>query len=227
VVNSMSRRRRKAQGTRSATGKSAVATKPASAFVADGPLDVAVRYAEACGLATQGKIDEAGRIYAELDAVLAGAEPEVRIRALVRSDLAALAATEGRFDEAREGWQAALEIDPDCLMARLNRDLIEAELSFGQMSGDLGELKLAPAPLPSPLVGEGGPKGRMGGVGLRGADSQLATLIGSAPPHPRFGHPLPERGEGESESRVLSFIGPPPLAPPFTRVESYLARSHA
>ena len=54
----------------------------------------------------------------------AGAEGEFRLRALIRNDLAAIAALEGRFDEALAGWQAALEIDPDCLMARLNRDLI-------------------------------------------------------------------------------------------------------
>jgi hypothetical protein len=214
----MSRRRKKDQGTRSTAAKSAVASKAASAFTAKVPLDVAVRYAEACGLAAQGKSDEARQIYAELDAVTAGARSEARVRALIRSDLAAIAAIEGRFDEALAGWRAALEIDPDCLMARLNRDLIEAELSFGQMSGDLGDLKLAPAPVPcplvgegaivpSPLVGEGGPKGRMGGgVGLRGADPHLAGVIGSADPHPPFGHPLPERGEGDGGSLVLSSI---------------------
>ncbi len=110
---------------------------------------MAVRYAEACGLAAQGQYDEARRIYAKLDAVLAGAESEARLRALIRSDLDAVAAIDRRFEEALAGWRAALEIDPDCLMARLNRDLIEAELSFGQMIGDLGELKLARAPVPS------------------------------------------------------------------------------
>ena len=45
-------------------------------------------------------------------------------------------------------------------MARLNRDLIEAELSFGQIIGDLGELKLAPAPVPSQHLGDGNASGR-------------------------------------------------------------------
>src|ERR1700679_725062 len=121
----MSRRRRQAQRTTPAANCSAVPVTPASAYVADGPLDAAVRYAEACGLAAQGRNDEARGIYAELDVVLAGAESEGRTRALIRSDLAAIAATEGRFDEALAGWQAALHIDPNCLMARLNRDLIE------------------------------------------------------------------------------------------------------
>ena len=96
----------------------------------------------------------AQRIYVELDASLAGAESETRLRALIRNDLAALAAMEGRFDEARAGWQAALEIDPDCLMARLNRDLIEAELSFQQANGELGELKLRRPPRLPPLWGK-------------------------------------------------------------------------
>ena len=117
---------------------------------------------------------------------LAGGGSEARLRALVRNDLAALAAIEGRFDEALAGWRAALEIDPDCLMARLNRDLIEAELSFGQMSGDVGELKLAPAPVPSPLVGEGGPQGRMGGGSRLGRRVARAELYWPTPPGPPF-----------------------------------------
>jgi hypothetical protein len=76
----MSRRRKKAQGTRSAATKFAVAPKPTSVIVADGQLDLAVRFAEACGLAALGQYDEAQRIYAELDAVLAGTESEARVR---------------------------------------------------------------------------------------------------------------------------------------------------
>ena len=82
-------------------------------------------------------------------------------------------------------------------MARLNRELIEAELSFTQENGDLGELKLAPAPVPSPLVGEVGPQGRVGdGSGWEGG------------------------------SRMPSFVGPP-LAPPSQGGERCVARSHA
>jgi hypothetical protein len=51
----MSRRRKKAQRTRSAATESAVAAATVSAIVADGPFDAAVIYAEACGLAAQGK----------------------------------------------------------------------------------------------------------------------------------------------------------------------------
>jgi len=38
---------------------------------------------------------------------------------LIANDLAVLAALEGRFEEARQGWQAALALDSDCVPARL------------------------------------------------------------------------------------------------------------
>ena len=81
VDSDMSPRRKQGQGTGSAAGKSAVAPKAAFAILADGPLDVAVRYAEVCGLAAQGRYDEARRIYAELDAVLVDAEAEAGLPA--------------------------------------------------------------------------------------------------------------------------------------------------
>ena len=86
--------------------------------------------------------DEARRLYADLERVLAGAAGGCRLRALVRNDLAVMAAMEGRFDEARTGWNAALEIDRDRLMARLNRDLVEAEISRSQATEDFDELEL-------------------------------------------------------------------------------------
>jgi hypothetical protein len=43
-------------------------------------------------------------------------------------------------------WREVVEVDPDCLLARLNRDLIESEVSLATVQDDLGELKLAPAP---------------------------------------------------------------------------------
>ena len=158
------------------------------------PFDTQARYAEACGLASQGRHDEARRLYANLDGSLSCVDGGARLRALVQNDLAVLAAMDGRFDEARAGWQTALEIDRDCLMARLNRDLVEAEIHLGEATEGFGELKLAPAPMPSPLVGEGGPEGRMRG----------ALGHGSSPPHPPFGHPLPMRGEGEERRAVDS-----------------------
>ena len=80
------------------------------------------------GWPLRGNIDEARRLYADLEGSLAGAEADRRLRALVQNDLAVMAAMDGRFDEARAGWQTALEIDRDCLVARLNRDLVEAEI---------------------------------------------------------------------------------------------------
>jgi hypothetical protein len=64
---------------------------------------------------------------------------------LIRNDLAVLAAIDGKFDEARSGWREAMEVDPECLLARLNRDLVEAETSLATVQNDFGELKLAPA----------------------------------------------------------------------------------
>ena len=110
----------------------------------------------------------------------------------------------------RGGWEAALEVDQDCLVARLNRDLVEAEISLLQSTDDFGELKLAPAPMPSPLVGagsmpsslvgEGGPQGRMGGPAppmplLDPPSSGLAR----PPPYPS-----PMQGEGINQAGVAS-----------------------
>ena len=181
----MGRIRKKSQGSRSTVKKSAAGvTASPSSFLADRPVDFAVKYAEACGLATQGKNDEARRIYLELDAAPSGVEGEVRLRALVRSDLAALSALEGRFDEALAGFRSALEIDPDCLMARLNRDLIETELSMGQMGGDVGELRFASAP--SHQGGGRWPAGPDGGAGASDSGSRMPGFLGPPPPGPSF-----------------------------------------
>ena len=79
---------------------------------------------------------------------------ERALRALIRNDLAVLAAIEGKFDEARTGWQEAVEVDPDCLLARLNRDLVEAEVSLATVQNDFGELKLAQRQRLPPLWGK-------------------------------------------------------------------------
>ena len=55
-----------------------------------------------------------------------------------------LAALEGRYDEAQQGWQAALELDQDCLQARLNRDLLQVELELA-----------GPYPQPEPTPSSG------------------------------------------------------------------------
>jgi glycosyltransferase involved in cell wall biosynthesis len=69
--------------------------------------------------------------------------------------MAALNAIDGRFEEAQEGWRTALEIDKDCLPARLNRDLVEAEVRRSAQPAEATELQLVPAPgqpQPRPLV---------------------------------------------------------------------------
>ena len=81
------------------------------------------RYDEARRLAQAGKLEEAIRIYDQLKTV-AG---EPRLRALVENDLGAIAAVQGRAEDALEGWKRALAEDHDCQPARLNREMIEAE----------------------------------------------------------------------------------------------------
>ena len=142
----MSRNRKKDPGTRSATARPTSTPTAGSVATAEKSVDTQARYAEACRVACEGQRDEARRVYMDLDGELAGADGDARLRALVQNDLAVMAAMEGRFDEARAGWQAALEIDQDCLLARLNRDLVEAEISLSEVTDDFGELKLAPAP---------------------------------------------------------------------------------
>ncbi len=64
--------------------------------------------------------------------------------------------------------------NPDCLMRRLNRDLIDAKPSSGHERGDLGKLEPARelAAVPSPTFAwEGGPERRVG----RSMDGQGAS----------------------------------------------------
>ncbi len=90
------------------------------------------RYREACRLAQQGRYDEARQFYGGL---IDGAT-EPRLKALVANDLAVLAVMDGRIDEAIQGWERAIEADRTLLPARLNRDLINAELALGRTGGE-------------------------------------------------------------------------------------------
>ncbi len=98
------------------------------------------QYREACRLFEQGRYDDARHIYATL---IDGAT-EPRLKALVANDMAVLAAIEGRVDEALQGWEEAIDADENLLPARLNRDLINAELALGRTGGPAGEPALAP-----------------------------------------------------------------------------------
>jgi glycosyltransferase involved in cell wall biosynthesis len=142
----MSRKRKKAPLPKSSRTRTTGDPKVATSGSIAQPLDVSAHYAEACKLAAQGQHDEARRLYAEWQNSSVDAGTDAKLRALIHNDLAVMAAIDGRSDEAHAEWKAALEADRDCLPARLNRDLIEAEISLGRVPDEFGELKLALAP---------------------------------------------------------------------------------
>ncbi len=162
-------------------------------------------YADACRLACEGQHDQARRIYARLNRT--AAKTNTQLAALIRNDLAVLDALEGKFEEARQGWQRALEADGDLLLARLNRDLVEAEIGMEEVQEELGELELVPAPrssqlsvpscqladgaflalptppcLPSTVTGEAKPWGRPPSGGS-GPPAQTLSIVGEGRHH--------------------------------------------
>ena len=60
----------------------------------------------------------------------AASKGDSRLRVLIQNDLAVLAAVYGKYDEACQGWRAGIESNNECLPARLNLGLVEAELSW-------------------------------------------------------------------------------------------------
>ena len=64
--------------------------------------------------------------------------PDSRLRALIGNDLATLDAMAGDLDAAREGLEAALAIDETCKPARLNLDLLLAQLVSREGDGERG-----------------------------------------------------------------------------------------
>jgi len=107
-------------------------------------------YRQACELAQKGSYDKARRLYVKLEK--ATREPDSHLRALIENDLAVLAVLEGRYDEAQQGWKAALELDQECLQARLNRDLVRAELELASPHPhpDLASSSGRDSPTPDP-----------------------------------------------------------------------------
>ena len=167
------------------------------------PFDATARYAEACKLASLGQHEEARRPYADWQSLTGEAERNARLAALVHNDVAVMAAMDGRFDEARAEWKAALEVDQDCLVARLNRDLVEAEIGLLQSTDDVGELKLALAPALSPPCGgswpagpDGGPWSGGCGVERRASTRACTTHALAGPPTRSLPHQGPSRGRG-------------------------------
>jgi len=147
----MSGRRKATTGAGSPRRKSRAAEgendsgPPRSAAQPDRPP----RNVEACRLAALGKYEEARRVYARLNR--GAARKDALLRGLIQNDLAVLDALDGKFDEAREGWRRAIEADGGLLLARLNRDLMEAEISLAGVQEEAGELELVPAPGSSQL----------------------------------------------------------------------------
>ena len=118
-------------------------------------IGLPARYREACRLAEEGSYDEARHFYGGL---MDGAT-EPRLKALVANDLAVLAVMEGRFDDSLQGWEEAIDADETLLPARLNRDLISAELALGRTGGAAGEPVLEQKRSPDRQPGD--PKGRV------------------------------------------------------------------
>ena len=81
------------------------------------------KYRAACELALGGEHSAALRALGPLDS---DTSPD-RLRALVRNDLAALAALAGDRGAADAGFRAALALDPDCDPARANLAALEAD----------------------------------------------------------------------------------------------------
>ena len=75
----------------------------------------------------EGQYNDALRLYGEVES--AALDADVRLRALIKNDLAALAAT-SRVGSKRldQGWQQAMEINPSCRLAGVNDVLIVAEM---------------------------------------------------------------------------------------------------
>jgi hypothetical protein len=68
-------------------------------------------YLGALTLASNGQCEQARALYAQLEQSAAYAKPQ--LRALIQNDLAVFAALDEKFDEACEGWRAALNSDPE------------------------------------------------------------------------------------------------------------------
>jgi hypothetical protein len=79
-------------------------------------------YRRAFRLAWLGRLDQARRLYAQIDA---SADP--RLRSLVASDLAVLDAMAGDLGSARASFRAVLAADGSCEPARLNAALLDTE----------------------------------------------------------------------------------------------------
>jgi len=121
---------------------------------------------------------------------------------LIQNDLAVLDVLEGKFDEAREGWRRAIEADGDLLLARLNRDLMEAEISPAGGQDEVGELELVPAPGRSQLAVAGRQLAEGNFLALPTPPPQSATIDGAGKPWRQ----APSKGSGP-RAGTFSVVG--------------------
>ena len=101
-------------------------------------------YLNALKLGSDGQYEQALALYAQLEQ--SAAYSNLQLRPLIQNDLAVFAAMEEKFDEACEGWRASLISDPECMSARLNLDMVEADLSVLAPTTAEPPLKVLPAP---------------------------------------------------------------------------------
>jgi hypothetical protein len=81
------------------------------ADVAQPEIGLPASYLKALKLGSDGQYEQARVLYAQLELSAAYGNPQVR--ALIQNDLAVFAALDEKFDEACEGWRAALNSDPE------------------------------------------------------------------------------------------------------------------
>src|ERR1700731_1399248 len=90
-------------------------------------------YQHACCAAEKRQHREAKRLYEDVLPIA----PDARREALVRNDLAALAALAGATDEARAGFERALALDKDCGPARTNLAMLNESIEMPSNSQPL------------------------------------------------------------------------------------------
>ncbi len=131
---------------KNANGKAAKPARRASRPGIDvgGRDGLPANYWKACELIRDGQYEKARTLYAQLEQSAAYASPQVR--ALIQNDLAVFAALDEKFDEPCEGWRAALKSDPECMSARLNLDMVQADLSLLAPTLNVPPLHASPAP---------------------------------------------------------------------------------
>ena len=100
-------------------------------------------YEQAQQLALAGDVKQSRRVYCRLLRA-----SEAKLAALAHNDLAAIAAVDGRFDEARSGFEAALALDPSCTSAQHNLLLLRGQLESAPYKVEVEALDGRKSPVP-------------------------------------------------------------------------------